>query len=82
MKAVLEFDLNDSDDKMAHLRAIKSSNMAFALHEILHNTKKRLKNQVEFENPNITPYEAIDLVFERIHEILNEEGVVIDELIN
>ena len=82
MKAILEFDLNDNDDLMAHLRAIKALNMAIALHEIVYNTKKSLKNEVEFKNADCTPYEAIDLVFDRIHEILTEESIIIDELIN
>ena len=30
-KAILEFDLNDPDDQMAHLRAVKSLDMALVL---------------------------------------------------
>ena len=28
MKAKLEFDLNDSEDKMSHMRCVKSTDMA------------------------------------------------------
>jgi len=40
MKGILEFDLNDFDDKMAHLRATQSTQMALALWNILYNSKK------------------------------------------
>ena len=30
-EAILKYDLNDSDDAMAHMRAIKSLDMALAL---------------------------------------------------
>ena len=33
-KAILEFDLNDSDDVMAHMRAVKSLDMASVLWEM------------------------------------------------
>ncbi len=39
-KGILEFDLNDADDNMAHKRAVKSLDMALALWDITHNTKK------------------------------------------
>ena len=39
-KATLEFDLNEPDDVLAHLRAVKSLDLALALWDIVHNTKK------------------------------------------
>lgn len=38
MKAILEFDLDDPEDEMAHRRCIMSLKMAIALFEIIHNT--------------------------------------------
>lgn len=84
-KAILEFELEDLDDKMAHLRCIKSTDMASALFDIMHNTKKSCKNVVECMLDNketCTPYEAIDVVFERIYEILEDNNIKLDELIN
>jgi hypothetical protein len=54
-KATLEFDLNDSDDMIAHLRAVKSLDMAMALWEIVHNTKKGL--EWSMENKEIDKYD-------------------------
>jgi hypothetical protein len=81
MKATLEFDLDDPEDRMAHFRCVKSLDMALVLFEILHNTKKGLEYRIE--GSNITdPYEAIDLVMEKIWDDAKAHGINIDELIN
>jgi len=46
-KGILEFDLNEPDDIMAHKRAIKATDMAEALWAITHNTKKGLEWSME-----------------------------------
>lgn len=79
-KATLEFDLNEPDDVMAHLRAVKSLDMALALWDIVHNTKKGL--EWSMEGKEIDKYDALELVFEKIHEILNNHNIITDELIN
>lgn len=79
-KATLEFDLNDSDDAMAHLRAVKSLDMALVLWEMLYNTKKSL--QWKMESGEIKDNEdVLDKVYERFWEILDEHGVKIDQLV-
>ena len=45
-KATLEYDLSDPDDVMEHKRAIKSLDMAMALWNIVHNTKKGLAHLI------------------------------------
>jgi hypothetical protein len=79
-KATLEFDLNDSDDMIAHLRAVKSLDMAMALWEIVHNTKKGL--EWSMEDKEIDKYDALELVYKKIHEILDDHNISTDELIN
>ena len=79
-KATLEFDLNDGDDAMAHLRAVKSLDMALSIWEILYNTKKGIEWKIESQEIK-DPYEAMDKVYERIWEILDEHGIKIDELV-
>jgi hypothetical protein len=78
-KAKIEFDLNDIDDRMAHLRAVKSLDMAMALWDITHNTKKRL--EWSLEGKDIDKYEVLEMVFDKIYEILDEHNVRTDELI-
>ena len=79
-KGILEYDLNDSDDAMAHLRAVKSLDMAMALWDIVHNTKKGL--EWSMEGKEIDKYDALELVYEKIHEILDNHNINTDELIN
>jgi molecular chaperone GrpE (heat shock protein) len=78
--ATLTFDLNDSDDVLAHLRAVKSLDMAMALWEIIHNTKKGL--EWSMEEKEMDKYDALEMVYEKIHEILGEHNIKPDELIN
>ncbi len=79
-KAKIEYDLNDQDDRMAHLRAVKSLDMAMALWDITHNTKKGL--EWAMEGKEMDKYDALEMVFEKIHEILNAHNIDTDELIN
>jgi hypothetical protein len=79
-EAILKFDLNDVDDRMAHLRAVKSLDMAMALWEITHNTKKGL--EWSLEGKDLDKYDTLELVFEKIYEILNDNNINADELIN
>ena len=78
-KGILEFDLNDHDDSMAHLRAVKSLDMALVLWEMAHNTKKSIHNQIEFNK--LDAYDAVDKVFDKLWEEMNERGINLDDLI-
>lgn len=79
-KATLRFDLNDCDDKMAHMRAIKSTDMAIVLHEIFYNLPRRIEQGIDAEHWK-TPYEAVDAYREAIRDLFLEQGINIDELI-
>ena len=78
-EAILKYDLNDSDDAMAHMRAVKSLDMALALWDITHNTKKRI--EWSLESKELNKYEVLELVYERIYEILDEHNIKLDDLI-
>ena len=53
MKATLSYNLNDPDDRMAHLRAVKSLDMASALFEITRNLKNTIEHRYEdIDNTN------------------------------
>jgi hypothetical protein len=79
-KANIKFDLNDPDDVMAHMRAVKSTDMALALWDITHNTKKGL--EWSMEGKEMDKYEALEMVFDKIYEILEEHNIKMDDLIN
>ena len=82
MKAKLQYDLNDPDDRMAHMRAVKSLDMASALFEITRNLKKQVERKYEDDTIEYDSFDVIQEVFDRIHEILGENNIDIDELIN
>lgn len=81
MVAKLEFDLDDADDRMAHLRCVKSTDMAIVLFEISSNLKKRLEHRFEAEPQERNEFDGLDEAFSEIYRLMNMHGINIDELI-
>jgi len=73
MKAILEFNLTDPDDNVAHLRCIKATDMAIALWQI-----RMLRKELEWmeDNKDLTT----ENVMSKIFEILDDHNVNTDEL--
>ena len=80
MKATLTFDLDDIDERIAHLRCVKSEALMSAIHTFHYNTKKRLINLVE--EKALSEYEAVDLVFDEFELLMSDHNIIISELIN
>jgi len=78
MKARLEFDLDDFDDKIAHERCIKSLDMALVIWDLTHNTHRGLTNGFDEDD---SYHRGVDAVFSKLEELLNEYNVNIDKLI-
>ena len=81
MKATFEFDMNDPDDVMSHLRMTKSLDMASALWDILLNSKKGFQYNIEagkYEDQ----YDLLDAVYDMLHEEMRNKNIDIEELIN
>jgi len=81
MKATFEFDMNDPDDIVAHLRHTKSLDMALALWHILLNSKKGFEYDIEagkFE----TQYDLLDEIYVMMHEQMGDHNINIEELVN
>jgi len=84
MKAILEFDLNDSDDQLAHKRCVLATEMALVIWQLSYNTKKEVERIIENakeDDKNINAYDGVDLVFEKLNDLLEEHGIKIDSLI-
>jgi hypothetical protein len=78
-KAILEFDLNDHEDKDTHLRAIKALDMALCLWDI----DQYLRAQTKYA-PDSMPeevYEALNKAREEFYNILSEHDVNLDKLL-
>lgn len=78
MKAILEFDLNNPDESMSHLRATKSTAMAITLHEIQCNLRRDFEKIIEKN----TKEDIADLILERINDVYQQNNININELIN
>lgn len=79
MKASLKFDLDIYDDRLEHLKCIQAGEVLSALHEFIYNTKKGLK--VDAEAQDLDRHCAIDLVYGKFWEIMNERNIDIDKLV-
>jgi hypothetical protein len=82
MKAKLEFDLTDIDDRMEHLRAIKSLDMALTLWDIQFNLRRRCDNIIESSDNKMDSYEVLELVFNEIYKSFEEHDINTDKLVN
>lgn len=82
MKATLEFDLNNPDDRMNHLRSVKSLDMACVLFEITHNLKRKLENRFEAQPQERDEFDGLDEVFKEVNNLMSEHGIIMEDLIN
>lgn len=78
MKAILEFDLNEQEDIVAHKRATKALDMAIVLWDIDHYLRTQIKYN---ETLSEEAHDAFESVRQRFYEILNERNVSIDEIL-
>lgn len=78
MKAKLEFDLNELDDRISHLRCVKATDMALVLWEMTMNMRKRVTSGSDETDDY---YRGVDAVFERYNELMLEYNIDPEELI-
>ena len=72
MKGTLEFDLNDFDDRMAHERCVKPTDMAFVLWEIMTNSYRGLTNGYDEDD---SYHKGVDAVYEKLRELMEEHDI-------
>ena len=78
MKAILEFNL--PEDNQEYLTAVKSVDMANFIFELVYNTRKGLLYSLNDSITSEYKYQGIEIVFEKIHELLEHHNIPIDEL--
>lgn len=81
MKAILEFDLDNHDDVMAHKRCIKAVDMAIVLFEFLHNSKRKIQIELDNKNLGATPKDVLAICFAEFLDLLDNNNINIDEII-
>jgi hypothetical protein len=79
MKAKLKFNLNNPDDRMEYERVNKSLDIVNALWHFLYNSKKEIMQDVE--NESVDKFDAVELVYDRLFELLEEHDVNVNKLV-
>ncbi len=79
MKATFVFDMNDPDDIMDHKRMSNALGMALVLWELKVNVKKKMENILDTDN--LSGQETLDRVFEMIGELMEDQGLNMENLI-
>ena len=81
MKATLEFNLDNPDDKIDHMRCVKATDMAIVLFEITHNLQRKLESRFESQPQPRDEFDGIEETFSEIYKLMDEHGINLDELI-
>lgn len=79
MEAILKYDLNDIDDKKAHLRAVLSDEMALFIWEF----SQELRSLTKYA-PDSMPdeeYNTYKRIREMFHQQLNSRNIDVETLI-
>lgn len=79
MKAILKFDLSDPDDRADHKIAVHANDMAFILWELLYNSRKGFEQ--EMDEKHLTGDGVLDMVYDRLRDLLDEHSINIDDLV-
>ena len=74
MKAIIKYNLDNNDDKMAMKRAMKSTDMASFIWELQHNFWRKWKHDETDFN--------LDTYREALGDLLDAHNINIDELID
>jgi len=76
-KAIIEFDLSDPDDIIAHKRATKSLDLCLSIWDI----EQYLRSKLKHESLSSTEYTFLEKIQEDFYNILDKYHVNLDELI-
>ena len=78
MKATLEFDLDEGQDKAAHLRCVKAVNRAKALWAM----DQYLRGLIKYGELDDAVYKTLEETRDKLREIMSENSIDLDELLN
>lgn len=77
-KAILEYNLSNSEDAASYTRAVNADKMASALFEIQYNMLRKVRHIIE--SKDIDAHDALDLVADEMATILNECYLNVEEI--
>ena len=80
MKAKLEFDLNDQDERMAHMAAVKAQDMAMLLFQLRFNLRKQVYAEADLLDDQDKYDPGIELTLANINELFDKYNINVEEL--
>lgn len=78
MKAKLEFDLDNPDDRMGHMRCVKATDMALMLWDIKQKIRSKLKYSHDLSEDELHQWEVMQ---DEFYSIADDYGINLDLLI-
>jgi hypothetical protein len=81
MKVQFEIDIIDDETQMEVNRVLKARDMALALHDIAYNIQKKAEWECESLEADSDPSDGVYIMGRHIREILENYGIIIDDLI-
>lgn len=76
MKATMEFNLNERDEAVAHLRCVRNWELAWALHSVMEEIKKAINHSTH--EGDLIDGEALS---KACWEIVEENNLNLDEMV-
>jgi hypothetical protein len=77
MKATLQFDLDNFDDKMEHMRCVKATDMALMLSSIKQKIRSKLKYNEDLSEDELHQWEVMQ---DEFYSIADRYYINLDEL--
>lgn len=80
-RVTIKYDLDNKHESVAFERAIRSTDLALILWEILKNRKTAITNKINSANVELSAHDGAELVYDEIYELLQQYEIDIDKLI-
>ena len=80
MKGILEFNLDDSADMEAYMRAVKSTKLAIALWDMDQYLRGKIKHAPDSMSEE--EYKALQETRDKLREIMSDNNIDLDELMS
>ena len=77
-KAILEYNLSNSEDLASYTRAVNADKMAAALFEIQYNMLRKIRYIIE--SKEVDSHDALHLIAVEMENILNECYLNVEEI--
>ena len=82
MKAILEFNLDEGEDRTAHLRAVKALDMTIVLWDMDQYLRSQMKYGTKDGELSDDAYKALENAREELRGFMEDRGINLDELLN